>query len=86
MSEIFIARLRPEFARGERERCCHLFPVPLPGAVPKILHAYCGQQIAPGQAELLDGHRGMPCVTCILLSPADGQTQPVSDIDLLGIA
>jgi len=86
MPEIFIARLRPEFARGERERCCHLFPVPPPGAVPKILHAYCGQQIAPGQAELLDGHRGMPCVTCILLSPADGQTQPVSGIDLLGIA
>ncbi|QUQ72568.1 hypothetical protein [Kutzneria sp. CA-103260] len=65
MPEIFIARLRPEFARGERERCCHLFPVPLPGAVPRMLHAYCGQQITPGQAELLDGHRGMPCVTCI---------------------
>ena len=86
MSEVFIARLRPEFARGERERCCHLFPVPLPGAVPKMLHAYCGQQIAPGQAELLDGHRGMPCVSCILLSPPDGQAQPISGIDLLGIA
>lgn len=86
MSEVFIARLRPEFARGERERCCHLFPVPLPGAVPKMLHAYCGQRIAPGQAELLDRPRGMPCESCILLSPADGRTQQIDGIDLLGIS
>jgi hypothetical protein len=85
MPEIFMARLRPEFARGERERCCHLFPVPTDGARPKMLHAYCGQQIAPGQAELLDRHRGMPCVTCILLSPADGGVAEVGAPGLLGI-
>jgi hypothetical protein len=85
MPEIFMARLRPEFARGERERSCHLFPVPLSGATPKMLHAYCGQQIAPAQAELLDRPAGMPCVTCILLSPAEGDAQQVSGIDLLGI-
>jgi hypothetical protein len=27
----------------------------------------------------------MPCVTCILLSPAEGDAQQVSGIDLLGI-
>lgn len=86
MPEIFMARLRPEFARGERERCCHLFPVPVAGTMPKMLHAYCGQQIAPGQAEMLDGHKGMPCVSCILLSPAEGETSTVSGTDLLGIA
>ncbi|MFI9387158.1 hypothetical protein [Kutzneria sp. NPDC052558] len=86
MPEIFVARLRPEFARGERDRCCHLFPAPPAGAVPKILHAYCGQQIAPGQAELMDRPRGMPCVTCMLLSPADSETLPVTGVDLLGIA
>ncbi|HEY0499494.1 MAG TPA: hypothetical protein VGD48_27360 [Kutzneria sp.] len=86
MPEIFMARLRPEFARGERERCCHLFPVPLPGSVPKMLHAYCGATITPGQAELLDRPKGMPCVTCILLSPAEGDAQHVNGTDLLGIA
>jgi hypothetical protein len=86
MPEIFMARLRPEFARGERERCCHLFPVPLPGSAPKMLHAYCGATVTPGQAELLDRPKGMPCVTCILLSPADGDQTPIAGVDLLGIA
>ena len=86
MPEIFMARLRPEFARGERERCCHLFPVPLPGTVPRMLHAYCGRTIAPGQAELLDRPHGMPCATCILLSPAEVDAQQVSGTDLLGIS
>ena len=84
MTEIFMARLRPEFARGERDRCAHLFPVPVGDRVPTMLHAYCGQQIAPGQAELLDRGQGMPCVTCILLSPTEGtDDRPAS---LLGIA
>lgn len=86
MPEIFMARLRPEFARGERERCCHLFPVPVPGSTPRMLHAYCGQTITPDQAELLDGPKGMPCVTCILLSPAEGDARHVTGTDLLGIA
>lgn len=51
-----------------------------------MLHACCGQAIAPGQAELLDGHKGMPCVTCIVLSPAEGDMQQVNGTDLLGIA
>ncbi|MFC0548427.1 hypothetical protein [Kutzneria chonburiensis] len=85
MPEIFMARLRPEFARGERERCCHLFPVPLPDSAPRMLHAYCGATITPGQAELLDRPKGMPCVTCILLSPA-GDPTPIDGVDLLGIA
>jgi hypothetical protein len=51
-----------------------------------VLHAYCGATITPGQAELLDRPKGMPCVTCILLSPADGQTTSMAGVDLLGIA
>jgi hypothetical protein len=42
--------------------------------------------ITPGQAELLDRPKGMPCVTCILLSPAEGDAQHVNGTDLLGIA
>lgn len=88
MAEIFMARLKPEFARGERDRTCHLFPVPTPGSLPASLRAYCGQRIGPGQAELLDSSQGMPCVTCILLSPPDaGSNHPLGTyLPLIDIA
>jgi len=54
---------------GARERLCHLAPAPDPGAMPAFLTAYCGLQIAPGSAELLDHMQGMPCEVCLGKSP-----------------
>ncbi|MDA3646597.1 hypothetical protein LZ318_25665 [Saccharopolyspora indica] len=61
-----IARVRPEFARGERDLCCHFFPLPEEGAVPEVLRAYCGFDIHPGEAESLDEPAGMPCLGCLM--------------------
>ncbi|KAA5828666.1 hypothetical protein ABT337_18090 [Saccharopolyspora hirsuta] len=61
-----IARVRPEFARGERDRCCHFFPLPADGAMPVVLSAYCGFHIHPGEAEPLDAPAGMPCTGCLM--------------------
>jgi len=76
-----MARLKPEFARGKRERTCHLFPLPSPGTIPTSLRAYCGRRIAPGQAELIDDARSAPCVTCMLLAPPDTRgNYPLPDL------
>jgi hypothetical protein len=51
---------------GESRRVCHLVPVPESGlAGPGVLRAYCGVEISPGSAELLDGLAGMPCELCL---------------------
>jgi hypothetical protein len=58
---------------GESRRVCHLIPVPAPGRVPEYLTALCGESIFPGEAEVLDGLRGMPCHACLVASaPAAG--------------
>lgn len=54
---------------GERERTCHLVPYTDSDAIPRSLMAYCGLEIAPGSAELLDGPFGMPCELCLARSP-----------------
>jgi hypothetical protein len=53
---------------GESRRVCHLIPVPAPGPVPEHLTALCGESIFPGEAEVLDGVRGMPCHACLVES------------------
>jgi hypothetical protein len=53
---------------GESRRTCHLVPVPKAGMAPDALVALCGQRFAPGQAALLDGLSGMPCIGCVALS------------------
>jgi hypothetical protein len=62
-----IARVLPELARTERDRTCHVFPIPADEPAPATLRAYCGFEIAPGQAERLDSPGGMPCVVCLLI-------------------
>ncbi|GAA4613722.1 hypothetical protein [Saccharopolyspora hordei] len=62
----FIARVRVEHARGERDRSCHFFPLPTGGTTPPVLRAYCGFTIQPGQAESLDAPTGMPCLGCLM--------------------
>ncbi|MDT7804094.1 MAG: hypothetical protein QOI78_7527 [Actinomycetota bacterium] len=58
---------------GESRRVCHLIPVPAAGAVPEHLTALCGESIRPGEAEVLDGLRGMPCHACLMAhTPASG--------------
>jgi hypothetical protein len=58
---------------GESRRVCHLIPVPAAGAVPEYLTALCGESIFPGEAEVLDGLRGMPCHACLMANtPAGG--------------
>lgn len=54
---------------GARERLCHLVPTPGPETTPEYLTAYCGLQIAPSSAELLDHMQGMPCEVCLGKSP-----------------
>lgn len=51
---------------GERQRSCHLVPVPV-STLPPVLTALCGERIEPGAAELLPEPDGMPCVTCLLV-------------------
>ncbi|MFJ9787751.1 hypothetical protein ACIRSS_49820 [Amycolatopsis sp. NPDC101161] len=53
---------------GESRRVCHLIPVPAAGQVPDRLTALCGEAIFPGDAEVLDGLRGMPCHRCLMES------------------
>ncbi|HEV7976514.1 hypothetical protein [Amycolatopsis sp.] len=55
---------------GESRRVIHLIPVPTEGALPGHLTALCGEEVYPGQAEMLDRLCGMPCQTCLLRSPA----------------
>ncbi|SEC71773.1 hypothetical protein [Amycolatopsis tolypomycina] len=57
---------------GESRRVCHLIPVPA-GPVPDRLMALCGESICPGDAEVLDGLRGMPCHVCLVRSAPPGQ-------------
>lgn len=67
-----IARVRPELARSERDHSCHVFPLPdgasFTGDSPESLEAYCGYEIAPGEAEVLDAPNGLPCTACLLSS------------------
>jgi hypothetical protein len=56
---------------GESRRVCHLIPVPS-GPVPAQLTALCGESIFPGEAEVLDGLRGMPCHACLMESAPAG--------------
>jgi hypothetical protein len=57
---------------GESRRVCHLIPVP-GGPVPEHLTALCGESIFPGEAEVLDGLRGMPCHACLMESAPSGR-------------
>lgn len=66
----FLARRPNGEAVGESRRVCHLVPLLGTGAeVAVTLRAYCGAEIAPGTAELLNGISGMPCETCLARSP-----------------
>lgn len=66
---ILLVRLKthqPDGTRvGERERTCHLVPVPMSGGMPEVLRAYCGVPIQPGGADLLPTMSGMPCERCL---------------------
>ncbi|MEQ0564039.1 hypothetical protein ABJI51_33580 [Amycolatopsis sp. NEAU-NG30] len=57
---------------GESRRVCHLIPVP-DGPVPAHLTALCGEAIFPGEAEVLDGLRGMPCHACLMANTPAGR-------------
>lgn len=71
---ILVVRLRSRLPDGtvvdESRRVCHLVPVPDSAAVPEVLCAYCGLEIEPGTAELLDSMSGMPCERCLAHSPS----------------
>lgn len=62
---------------GETQRSVHLVPTPV-GDMPIVLVALCDTQFGPGQAELLDGLRGMPCVRCEVEAIAQ---QPLAQIE-----
>nr|WP_307796374.1 hypothetical protein [Amycolatopsis sp. 195334CR] len=61
---MMIVRLRRGIV-GETRRVCHLVPA---SAGSTELSALCGEVIQPGQADLLDGLRGMPCDRCLAQS------------------
>ncbi|QFZ22392.1 hypothetical protein [Saccharothrix syringae] len=63
---VLLVRRRDD-AGGERERSCHL--VPMPDGTLSALVALCGERIEVGTAELLPEPEGMPCVACLLSVP-----------------
>jgi hypothetical protein len=67
-----LARVLPEIARTERDKSCHVFPLPAIGLLPEVLRAYCGFTITPGQAERLEAPTGMPCLSCLLMGSMPG--------------
>ncbi|MBB5955982.1 hypothetical protein FHS29_002563 [Saccharothrix tamanrassetensis] len=64
---VLLVRKRGERV-GERDRSCHL--VPLPDGSSSALIAYCGVRIEVNAAELLMDTDGMPCVACLVASPS----------------
>ncbi|MDQ2588511.1 hypothetical protein [Saccharothrix yanglingensis] len=58
---------RLDHAPGERERGCHL--VPLPDGTRSALVTLCGERIDVAAAELLPEPDGVPCVACLLSAP-----------------
>lgn len=63
-----LARVHPEIARTEQDMACHIFPLPTDGTMPATLHAFCGFDIVPGQAQHLEAPDGMPCLSCLMAS------------------
>jgi hypothetical protein len=68
-----LARFRRGVVR-EAQRVCHI--VPVPESTPDELTAYCGMSIRPGQAELVNGTQGMPCVLCLASLPRSHRIGP----------
>ncbi|GAB2987495.1 hypothetical protein AB0K14_31845 [Actinosynnema sp. NPDC050801] len=64
---VLLVRRRGDLV-GEWERSCHL--APLPDGTRSTLVTLCGERIDVGTAELLPEPEGMPCVACLLASPA----------------
>lgn len=59
---------------GQRQRSCHVVPVPDAAEILAFLTAYCGLQIAPGSAEIVLSPGGMPCESCLARSPVPAFT------------
>lgn len=54
---------------GETDRVVHLFPIPSGRVIPEQLGSFCGLEIRPGDAELVNIGTGMPCVACVIAAP-----------------
>ncbi|WP_091629268.1 hypothetical protein [Amycolatopsis saalfeldensis] len=65
---LFVARPLPGTV-GETRRVVHVFEVPPEDAAPERLTALCGLMFGPGQLELLERLQGMPCESCLRLTP-----------------
>jgi hypothetical protein len=65
---VVIARPRPGVV-GETRRVAHLFEIPAGQDVPETLTALCGDEFGHGQLEMLERPSGMPCESCLRLSP-----------------
>lgn len=66
---------------GESRRAVHLMFLHArlsdSAAIPdraRVLTALCGQPFSPGEAEILPSKGGMPCETCLRLSPGPGDS------------
>lgn len=66
---------------GESRRAVHLMfvhdrlrdSVAIPDRA-RALTALCGQKFSPGEVEILSSMGGMPCETCLRLSPGPGDS------------
>lgn len=72
---VFIARPLPGTV-GETRRVTHVFPVPPDDTVPQKLTALCGSAFGPGELEQLDRPQGMPCESCLRLTPTSDPELP----------
>ncbi|MCU1687049.1 MAG: hypothetical protein JWQ81_7788 [Amycolatopsis sp.] len=68
---LFLARPMPGTV-GETRRVVHVFPFPADGATSDRVTALCGDDFIPGELELLDVPRGMPCEQCLRHTPTPG--------------
>jgi hypothetical protein len=57
---------------GESRRLVHIASVPDDGAPMESLTVYCGHSFAPGEAELVGGPGGVPCLACLMRAPVPG--------------
>ena len=65
---------------GESRRLVHIASVPGNTGRP-FLTVYCGHEFSPGEAELVDGPGGLPCLACLMKAPVPGLDDGLPAVD-----
>jgi hypothetical protein len=73
---LLFGRPRPGVV-GETGRVVHVFEAPSQNTPPDRLTAFCSASFGPGELELLDRPLGMPCESCLRLTPTPEPQLPL---------